>query len=176
MEKVFLNKKPIVGFYGSFGKWLDYDLINYLTDVCRDLNFVFLGDGSFLSKIKQSENVFNLGYKDYFELKNYLSCFDICFIPFKNDSLANAASPVKLFEFFSLGKPVVTLDIPSWKQYVGILPSKTYQEFAQNLYKALILAKNKRFIALCKNIAQNNTWSKKIDVLVEKFQEKKAPL
>lgn len=171
LKNILLEKKPIVGFYGLFEKWLDYDLINYLTEVCRDLNFVFLGKGPYISKIKLRKNVFLLGYKEYSELKNYLNCFNICFIPFKNTYLANAASPVKLFEFFALGKPVVTFNIPSWRQYFGVISSRSYEEFSKNLYKSLKLSKDPLFVQRCKKIARENTWDRKARVILEAIKK-----
>ena len=41
------------------------------------------------------------------DMPNYLIKFDVCLIPFKKNKVTEAVDPVKLYEYFSLGKPVV---------------------------------------------------------------------
>lgn len=165
------QQKPIIGFYGLLGKWLDYDLINYLVKNASDLNFVIIGDGPFQSKLHQSPNLLYLGWKAYSELKNYLYYFTVCFIPFKNDIIAEAASPLKLFEFLAMGKPVVIPNISSWKTYFGTIPSSSYEHFLQNIYNVISLSKNKNFIKQCKAVAREQSWEKKANIILEKIQQ-----
>lgn len=116
LDEEFLSilneNKPIIGYYGALATWFDYDLLKYLAKQRPEYNFVLLGikyDGSFdEANLAEYKNIHFLGAKDYFILPNYAKNFSVCTIPFLINSITNATSPVKLFEYMALEKPIVT--------------------------------------------------------------------
>lgn len=107
-------KKPIIGYFGAIAEWFDNDLVEFLARSRPNLTFVFIGDtyGSNLKNLRSLHNVFFLGERPYFELPNYLHSFDVCLIPFKINRLTKAAHPIKIYEYFAAGKPVVATSMP----------------------------------------------------------------
>jgi GT2 family glycosyltransferase/glycosyltransferase involved in cell wall biosynthesis len=108
-------RKPIIGYYDAISDWFDIDLIVYAASERKDWNFVIIGgndSGIDLSLLEKLPNVKLLGEKSYSELPKYLYWFDVCIIPFKLTKLTEATNPVKLYEYLSSGKPVVSTKLP----------------------------------------------------------------
>ena len=115
LEKEFTdvvgNGKINVCYYGALAKWFDYDLVKKVAATGK-YNFILFGvkyDGSFdEEKMSEVENVYFFGRKDYKVLKYYARACDVLTIPFGINPITQATSPLKLYEYMALGKPVVT--------------------------------------------------------------------
>lgn len=108
-RSVVSRRRPIVGYYGAIAPWLDYALIDALAARVPEVDFVYIGPlylkGA--DELPRRDNLFWYGQVDYTDLPHYAVWFDVCFIPFEPGQIAATTSPLKLFEYFSLGKPVV---------------------------------------------------------------------
>jgi len=105
-------RHPIIGFAGRLGQWVDIALIRDLAAARPDLSVVLIGpvdtnDGA-LPELRQMRNVHFLGTRPFSTMASYIGGMDACMIPFKQDILTKMASPVKMFEYASLGKPIVS--------------------------------------------------------------------
>lgn len=113
-----VNNKFVVGFVGSFGNRINYEMLLETAEMLKnDKNIVFLfagggGDGfnHFSSKIEELNlnNIHLIGVVPHSEVPIILSEMDVCLIPFKINRLTDCISPVKLFEYWSMGKPVIS--------------------------------------------------------------------
>ncbi|MCQ3825395.1 glycosyltransferase, partial [Streptococcus agalactiae] len=57
------------------------------------------------------------GEVPYATLPYYLHGFDVCIVPFHITALTLATNPVKVYEYLSAGKPVVSVDLPEMQQF-----------------------------------------------------------
>lgn len=163
--------KIVIGYHGALAKWLDYELLNKIADVD---NFVLLligyeHDSSMReSGLLEKDNVYFLGSKSYFELPQYAYYYDIGILPFKKYKLTESVSPVKLFEYMALGKPVVTTDLVECLKYKSCLiaEAEDHETFVANLKKAVTLKSNADYQLTLQTEAVENSWqSKTIDYL-----------
>jgi len=101
--------RPVVGYFGAIAGWTDLDLVREAARRRPQYTFVLLGQNhdQDLAKLAAMENVRILGQRPYQEMPAYLREFDVCLIPLRLSGITGAADPVKLYEYFSLGKPVV---------------------------------------------------------------------
>lgn len=101
--------KTLVGYFGSISPWLWYEMLNELITMRKDIGFVFIGPDyqDSYSNLPKSSNLLHLDAVNYKVLPGYARLFDICFIPFAPGEIAKTTSPLKLFEYFALEKPVV---------------------------------------------------------------------
>lgn len=156
-------KKPIVGYIGAVADWIDWSLINYLDSSDR-FSMVFVGPLFGLKQIPiVSKNVNFLGRKDYSILTDYIAHFDVCMIPFKKSKLTDACNPIKMYEYLSMGKPVVTTDLEECRIDV-VKHSKSYQEFYINILDSLS-SQSKEDIEKRIVFAKENSWENRVNYI-----------
>jgi glycosyltransferase involved in cell wall biosynthesis len=167
-------KHPIIGFVGAIWDWIDVDLICELAKSHADYSILLVGPMYFGSdKLNKYSNIFAVGHKEYASLPWYLSCMDVCLIPFKINELTLASNPIKLYEYLAAGKPVVSTalpevcNIPSELVYIG----KEDEDFIRKVEDAVNETKkpqNEAIVAQRVNFAKSNSWERRIDA-VEKL-------
>ena len=159
-----------VGYYGAMAGWIDYDLLKELA-ADRYLQIILIGvehDGSLKeSGILKLDNVRYFGKKPYDKLAGYTHFFDVCIIPFLINDITEATSPVKLFEYMSMGKPVVTTALPECKKYNLVSIAADKNEFKDKIYEAAAKGKEKGYIEALRLCAQENDWKAKAKELRE---------
>jgi glycosyltransferase involved in cell wall biosynthesis len=111
------NKMFVIGFIGSFGSRINYDMIIETATLLKNdknIKFLFAGGGEgfdYFNRIINELNLDNirlLGVVPHSEVPQLLSEMDVCIIPFKINQLTDCISPVKLFEYWAMGKPVIS--------------------------------------------------------------------
>lgn len=166
-REILLQKKPIIGYYGAMAIWFDYELIRNLAMTKPNYNIVLIGskydDSLEKSKIEELKNVYFLGTRNYNVLQNYANCFNVCTVPFLINDITKSTSPLKIFEYMALGKPIVTTAMDECKKYKSIYIANNAEEFIQMVDKALTLNKNKdkEYYDTLKKEAIQNTWHNK---------------
>lgn len=106
--------KPIIGFVGSFEYYIDFDIILKTAARSRDFTFLLVGGGREFARVKEKTqklkltNVHLTGGKPHPEVMRYIDAMDICINPFLKNPLTHGASPIKLFEYLSFKKPVIS--------------------------------------------------------------------
>lgn len=167
-------KKPVVGYYGAMAGWLDWELINDIPRKRPDYQFVYIGVDyqDNLKRLNKRDNVHFLGAKDYKDLPQYSAHFDCCIIPFGDRNIAEATSPLKLFEYMAMKKTVVcTADLAECSGYEGVLLSKTKDEFIENLDTAIIIGKDIKIQEILFAQAAANTWEQRAKDLLKAIRE-----
>ena len=159
----------ILGYFGAVAKWIDYSLIKTIARENPSWHIVLIGwdyDGTVgNSGLDEYENIHYLGVKKYDILPDYAVCFDVCILPFVVSDVTNSTSPIKLFEYMALGKPIVTTPIREVNNYKCPLVASTPGEFAQKVYDALKLRDDSKYLEMVDSEARANTWKKRFDDL-----------
>jgi GT2 family glycosyltransferase/glycosyltransferase involved in cell wall biosynthesis len=152
---------PIVGYFGAIADWFDVDLLAAVARARPGYSFVLLG-GAFgvdLDPLKALPNVSILGQQPYATMPQYLYHFDACIIPFKINKTTEATDPVKLYEYLSAGKPVVSVRLPEVEPYAEhVYLAGSAAEFVQQLDRAV--AEEDRGLADARRqFAAGQTWA-----------------
>jgi glycosyltransferase involved in cell wall biosynthesis len=103
--------RPILGYVGVLRDWMDYDLIEHLAKELPDISIVIVGPLDFefrIERLKSLPNVRFPGRQEYRDIPAWINAFDVCMIPFLTGPVSSTTNPVKIFEYFALGKPVVS--------------------------------------------------------------------
>lgn len=167
--EILNNKKPIICYYGALAKWFDYDLIKKIAKTNK-YSIVLFGikyDESFDENMSNVENVYFMGPRDYKVLKNYADKCDVMIIPFKINNITEATSPVKIFEYMALNKPIVITDLKECRNYKSVFLSKSYEEFLDNLDLALKKKNDENYIKLLDKEAKENDWNIKAKLIIK---------
>ncbi len=152
-------KGPIVGYIGALVH-LDYELVKFLAKKNRDISFVFIGNvQGDISAIKNEQNVYFLGKKDYDQLPNYLQEMTCLSIFYATDNVfGQYRNPKKLLEYLASGKPIVSVPIMELKYFQGLITvAEDYEAFDRAIHEAISLdtlqKKNNRI-----QYAKDHTW------------------
>ncbi len=161
-ENDLLNgvSRPVVGYFGAIADWFDVDLLADVAESRPNYNFVLLGGvfGANVSRLRSLPNVRLLGQQPYETMPQYLYNFDVCVIPFKINPITEATDPVKLYEYLSGGKPVVSVNLPELAPYRDhILIAENAADFAAKIDQA-ISEDNPNLVEQRKRVARSHTW------------------
>ena len=165
IKDIVSSGKKIIGYFGALAKWFDYELIKKMSKELPDYEIMLIGinyDKSLdKSGILGLSNVTYLGTRNYTELPTYAKFFDVGIIPFVINDITEATSPVKLFEYMALGKPIVTSALPECRKYQSALVSEDHNDFIANIKKASELENDEKYLELLKKEGLDNTWRQK---------------
>lgn len=166
----------VVGYFGALAPWLWYDVVNELVASRPDLGFVFIGPDYYggAQQLLKAENVLYLGAVDYQILPAYARQFDVCFIPFAPIEIARTTSPLKLFEYFALEKPVVvSSEMRECVVYDEVFHADSVAGFSSNIDKALAIKDNPEFKQRMATLADNNGWETRAQAMAVVFEQLK---
>lgn len=134
------NNRPLIGFVGALYQWIDWALIETTARQLPQFDFVLIGpcdDPSKLITLRQQQNVHILGPRPYEQVAAYVNAFDVCWVPFAPGIITTAANPVKIYEYLSLGKPVVSTPVADVKSFEGLVRvGETADEIVSHLLTA----------------------------------------
>ena len=101
---------PVVGYHGTLGDWLDFDLLEWLATRRPAWTFVLIGPngtrrgGRFFSL----PNVLRPGPVAYAELPAHTAHFDVGIVPFELNEVTRHVHPIKALEYLAAGLPTVS--------------------------------------------------------------------
>ena len=82
------------------------------------MKLLIVGEEGGLKKNKElakrygiSDKIIFTGTIPYKQVPKYISCMDVCLIPFKLDAVSQSSLPLKLFEYMACEKPVISTKI-----------------------------------------------------------------
>jgi GT2 family glycosyltransferase/glycosyltransferase involved in cell wall biosynthesis len=168
--------RPIIGYYGALARWFDFDLLVRAAVERPGYQFVLIGpdyDGSVKeSQVAAMENIAWLGPKPYRELPRYLKYFDVATIPFKLNKITHSTSPLKLFEYMSARKPVVTTAMHESARYPVVLVGESEMDFIEKLDLALQRLEDQDFLEALESVARENTWDTRAEEILKALEKK----
>ena len=119
------------GYIGSINQGRGIELILNLADIFTDKEFHIIGGNydDIITKLnidKIPENVICHGYLSQIEIKRMIKEFYIVFAPYqskvgvskKGIDTSKWMSPIKIFEYMSYGKAIITSDLPVLKEVI----------------------------------------------------------
>lgn len=110
--------RPVFGFFGLIGKYVDLSLVASVARRRPDWSFVMIGEATCdTAAMAELPNVRLLGRRAYEDLPAYCGAFDVGLIPFVINELTRAVNPIKLREYLAAGLPVVSTPLPEVLAY-----------------------------------------------------------
>ena len=169
-EDLAAMEKPVIGFTGLVSVRLDFSLIQDAAEARPGWSFVFVGAindtecRDELQALERLKNVHFLGVKPIGLMPAYLQHFDVCTIPYAADDSAANASPLKLYEYSAVGRPIVTTNFAAARAFPGHLRRvTTAAEFVHACEEALSLEIGASELVENRSFAEQNTWDDRVD-------------
>lgn len=181
-ENYSLQNAFIVLYVGHIEKWAGVQEIisaaSLLEPTNPDIKFLFVGDGMLRSestKKNTPKNVIFAGPHPHLRIPDFIACSNVTISAFPNSITTHAASPLKIFEYMAMEKPVITTYVDGLKDVLIdkengiIIPSNAPKVIAE----AIIKLKNSKELAqklgknALKTIQRKYTWEKSTNKLKE---------
>lgn len=156
--------RAVIGYYGALAQWFDVDLVRAVAEQFDHCLILILGhDQAHIERaLGDLANVQFLGEVSYSQLPYFLHGFDLCLLPFRILPLTLATNPVKLYEYLSAGKPVVSVDLPEARACDGMVRvAKDRGDFLRLVGQALEARGDGEAIARRQAFAATQTWQER---------------
>lgn len=176
--KVIAAGRPIAGYYGALASWFDYALVAEVARLRPDWSFALIGpdyDGSLARfDLDHLPNVYCLGPRPYAALPGYLHRFTVAMIPFQINEITLATSPLKLYEYFAAGRPVISTPLPECAAFDEVRIVRNAGELSAALDAAPADATKPEFISRLATLAAHNTWEARARDAMQAIDEVRA--
>jgi glycosyltransferase involved in cell wall biosynthesis len=163
----------VAGYYGALASWFDYTLLEETARRRPDWNFVLIGpnyDGSIdKQSLLRQPNVAWLGPRAYEALPGCLKRMDVTLIPFIVNDITLATSPLKLYEYFSAGKPVITTPMPECQAHSEVRIVRTAQELDAALDAALADGQSEEVVRHLRAVGRANSWQARAKTVLDRL-------
>jgi teichuronic acid biosynthesis glycosyltransferase TuaH len=163
------NNKVKIGYIGTISNWVNLDLIKRVAEYHQEFEFYFIGpkdDNVDISHLKDLDNIIFTGTQSYYKIPELLKCLTVAIMPFEKTELILSVNPVKIYEYLSLGKPVVALRYEETEVFGDLIYTyETEEEFEKKICAAIDEndSKYKKRI----EFANKNSWVSRVNNLKE---------
>lgn len=175
-EDMYSIGKPRLGVVGYLdGNILDIDLLDHMAKANEKWSLILVGplfrNKRAIDRLRENKNIYILGEKPPNLIPLYIKYFDICLIPYIKNKFTRDVSPIKLYEYLAMGKPIVSTffsdDLDDYKSVIGIAEDKN--KFI-NLIDTFLHKDEKEKLIERIELAHTNSWQKRLDFLSEKLE------
>src|SRR5436309_3493103 len=129
-----------------------------------------------IDKLKNLPNVRLPGEKPYRELPGYLRQFAVCTLPFRMNRLTRSVDPVKVYEYLSQGKPVVSTPLPDLAHISELLYFAESPEQSATQIDRALAESDKSLPSKRMSFASQNTWQSRVETLNCSVQARFPPV
>lgn len=154
-----------------WGSWFDWELLTAIACAYPEAGVVVIGD--YRNQCPDPPgNLHFLGLKAQKTLPAYLAHSDVAIIPWLVNSITQATSPLKVYEYLTMRKPVVAPDLRPLQGLPGVFLARDRGDFIAKV----ALARNYRLPTqeIDAFVAQNN-WQARLDTLLDLIQSAQNP-
>lgn len=173
-------KHPRIGYLGYVKRHIDLKLIYDIAIRRENWSIIIIGPvreehieiKNDIEKLKLLKNVYFLGSKNLSELPAYVNEMDVCIMPYKHTNYTKYIYPMKMYEYFSCGKPVVSTRLENIKEFADIISmAEGYAEWINAIESILVNKDEKKYKSSIK-IAENNSWERSFERISNLINEK----
>ena len=166
--------RPILGFSGSIGKWIDIELLIRIATCYTNASIVLIGlneKNPSINKLHNLNNIYFLGMKSREEVPQYIYDFDVCLMPFNRSEIGKGMLPLKMFEYLALGKPVVATSSEVLKQFEEVLYLADDEDSFLKLIENAITDNNREHSEFRRACALKYSWENRVNEYLYAIQE-----
>lgn len=182
----FPKNKPLIGYVGAINSRMNLDILIPLIKNNPQWNFVIWGPKQIfktdshqqiikINKLLNLPNIIHGCSYNKKEVPSIIKQFNVAIIPYDIKQPFNKyCYPMKLFEYFYMGKPVISTPIEELKQFSEFVKiGNTAQEWAIHIKFLLSKPWSEKNKIEQKKLAIENSWEKKIakinNILIPKY-------
>ena len=158
---------PIAVYIGALHEWFDVDLVYKSAISLPEYSFVIIGPVERdLRQLEELDNVFILGKKPHERIAQFLCNADVGIIPFdtvNHIELIESINPLKLYEYFACGLPVVSMN---WHQLEELGSPAFLCDTTEAFIQAIKQTNKDNNATVIREFSESADWGKRLnDVL-----------
>ena len=151
---------PRFGYHGVIDERMDLGYIETIARMRPHWQFIFLGPVVKIDEksLPEMPNLHFLGMKDYQQLPQYLSGWDVAIMPFALNDSTRFISPTKTPEYLAAGKPVISTPINDVIRHYGevVYIAATPESFVRIVENGVDMSAQWR--SKVKRLLKQNSW------------------
>jgi len=168
--------RKVAGYVGAIYDWIDIPLVHESASRTPEIDYIMVGPVS--EKNRQfvedkPSNVYYLGAKPYTQVPAYVDLFDVALIPFVKSNISESTDPIKLYEYFAIGKPVVStrmLQLERFNDGVCLSIADDADTFAAAI-RRFAGEVSMSSAELCMAVADENSWETKALLMLSEIEK-----
>jgi glycosyltransferase involved in cell wall biosynthesis len=115
-------KHPVIGYFGTVGEFIDFDLLAFLAESRPGWTFLLIGlIAADVSQFRRFPNVIFAGPRPYETLPRWAAAFDVAIYAHRVNRQTSHSNPLKLREYLATGKPVVSVVTPETEVFADVV-------------------------------------------------------
>jgi GT2 family glycosyltransferase/glycosyltransferase involved in cell wall biosynthesis/SAM-dependent methyltransferase len=165
--------RRIIGYYGAIAEWFDQELVEAVAKRFPHCCVLLIGADTVNARamLGRLPNVKFIGEVPYEALPYYLYAFDVCLLPFKIVPLTLATNPVKVYEYLSAGRAVISVDLPEMKHFGELVRvAMSTDGFLSAIADVLDNPQSTAGISHRRMFAREQTWARRADALIDRAE------
>ena len=158
-----VSRRPeslVAGYVGALDSWFHVEALEEAARINPQCRFILVGrvDYDPILRLKALPNVEFVGEIPHERVPEWLAQFRIALIPFRINPLTLMTNPIKLYEYFSCGLPVVSTPLPEAQTmgdlvYLGGSPAEFARQVSEALQEDDLQQRSRR-----REIARQESW------------------
>jgi glycosyltransferase involved in cell wall biosynthesis len=145
-----------------WGEWFDWALLTALARHYSRAAVVVVGD--YRGQCPEPPpNLHFLGLKPQRSLPAYLSHASVAIIPWVVSPITQATSPLKVYEYLAMGKPVVAPDLRPLQNLPGVLLAENHADFIEKVDRARKMELPRQEMTA---FTEQNNWHARVQTLL----------
>ena len=168
---------PRLGFVGAINEKVNLRLLSALAAADRTWQIVLVGPVTLrynlddLDALRSQPNVHFIGALPVAQVPHAISACDVCLMPYKINAWTHHISPLKLYEYLAVGRPIVSTAIPAVTDsselapLVSVAPDEA--EMSVLIRRTLSRAGDQAAAAARRASAAQQTWDARVERIAE---------
>jgi glycosyltransferase involved in cell wall biosynthesis len=166
--------KPIIGYIGGVNRRMNYALVEGIAKKFSFCTIIIVGPlqdavgARGIRRLLKHPGVVWIGDMPKYQIAGVVSSFDIGIIPYDVSSAYNRYSfPMKVFEYFYMGKPVIATPIVELKRFANLVKiGSTVSEWEKHINNLVSKQWPSSYKKKQRRLAMANSWNKKINAIL----------
>jgi glycosyltransferase involved in cell wall biosynthesis len=165
------SSRRSVGYVGSLDFWFDIDSVRLAATRHPEWEFLLFGriESNDIYQLRALSNVRLMGEVPYSTLRFHLGSIDVCMIPFRMSPLTLATNPLKLYEYFACGHPVVSSPLPEVREFNDLVYIATNPEQFVSQLEAAMDENDLSPVFGRRQVAERESWTARCTAIASHF-------
>ncbi len=167
-------RRPVLGFYGNLDGWIDWEVVAALAEL-PDFQVVVVGGTEGMApKIPaslRSSSVLWIGKRPVTDMPRFLAHFDVALYPFVVNEMTDAVDPLKVWEYFAFGRPVLATPTALVRDNPGLFEPVDRADLEGSVRRALATKDDPASVARRRAAAGARDWKSVADAFHQEIRQ-----